>query len=763
MIGSTSKWSRAGLLAASILAVLPLLQAGAAERVGQIHERGTRTRALVEDPARSVLTAGASSRVCESGAKWLRLDFRSLKLRGYDSLVLRSSEGDRQVFQGGQWNNRSFTTRALRGSCVDIQPYFADRDSSYRLSSVTSGMRALSQTSIVVAGAGDLCDSTPADCKATSDLIVNINPDAVFTAGDNAYNDGTLSEYNTRYAPNWGRFKDKTRPTPGNHDYYSTGNWGTGYFDYFNGVGQQNGVAGDRSQGYYSWDVGDWRFVALNTMDGATISSTSDQVKWLRGILEANPKPCTAAYFHHPLISLGNYTPAAGQKYSYPEVKALYDALYEHQVDLVLVGHDHNYQRYIKMNPDLAADPKGFVQVLVGTGGRDFYSVPTANRTNPLLALRPGSTTDRAVSASTYGVLKLTLSSTGYAGEFVRATNAGNGDFGSSTRPEIFSGTCNKASTGTTYAISGAVTTATGAAIPNVGIAVSGNNISTSVTTNASGQYSVTGLASGSSYTLTPSLSGYTFSPVSQSVPVNGANVTGRNFTGTASSSGGTSLSNGVAVTGLSGAQGATLRYTLQVPAGATNLRFVTTGGTGDADLYIKFGSPPTTTAYDLRSINDLTNGETINVAVAQAGTYHVLVHGYRAFGGLSLTGSYATGAVGAQTYWNTAAVSIPDFNATGITSQISVSGRVGNAPSNARVSVNITHPYRGDIRITLIAPNGATYPLKSENSTDSADNINATYQVDLSAHALNGTWRLKVADIWDPDAGTLNNWSITF
>ena len=761
MIGSTSKWRLAGLLAASILAVLPLLQAGAAERVGQIHERGTRTRALVDDPARSILTAGASSRVCESGAKWLRLDIRSLKLRGYDSLVLRSSEGDRQVFQGAQWNNRSFTSRALRGSCVDIQPYFADRDSSYRLSSVTSGMRALSQSSVVVAGAGDLCDDT-LDCKATSDLVVNINPEAVFTAGDNAYEDGTLAQYQSYYdqpdsqgnPTSWGRFKNKTRPTPGNHEYYSTG--AKGYFDYYNGVNVNTaGSAGKRGEGYYSWDVRDWRFIALNTMSGKAISSTSAQVTWLKQTLAANPKPCTAAYLHHPLIRVGSYYQRYNDgDYSYKEVKPLYDALYAAGVDLVLVGHDHNYQRYVKMNPSLQADSKGFVQVLVGTGGRSFYDIPSANRSNPLLAFRPGSTTDRAVSASTYGVLKLTLGSTSYTGEFVRATNAGNGDFGSSTRPENFSGTCNNASTGATYAISGAVTTSTGAAIPNVSI----SNGSATVTTNASGQYSFTGLANGS-YTLTPSLSGYTFSPVSQSVAVNGANVTGRNFTGSALATG--VLSNGVPVTGLSGAQNAELRYTLQVPAGATNLRFVTSGGTGDSDLYVRFGSAPSTS--DPLKSEGYTNAETVSIATAQAGTYHVLVRGYSAFSGVTLTGSFTAGIAGAQTYSNTTAVAIPDFNTTGITSQISVSGRVGNAPANAKVSVNITHPYRGDVRIDLIAPNGATYRLKTESGTDSADNISATYQVDLSAHALNGTWKLKVADIWDADVGTLNNWSITF
>jgi PKD repeat protein len=398
----------------TVLAVASPLQAR--ERTAQLHEAGTIVRTLPAASSRSVLTAGSSTRVCETGAKWLRLDFRSLKLQGYDSLVLKSSGGDRYVFQGGHWNNRSFSSRALRGSCVDIQPYFASRDSGYDLGGYTVGTRALALSTVVVAGAGDICDSTPNDCKKTSDLIVSINPVSVFTAGDNAYSDGTLSEFNTRYHPNWGRFKSKTKPTPGNHEYNTSG--AAGYFDYFNGSGVQTGLAGDRSKGYYSWDVGDWHFVALNTVSSGSISST--QLNWLKQDLAANTKPCTAAYFHHPRWSTGNYTSG------YPNVQSAYTELYNAKADLILVGHDHNYQRSKKINASGAVAADGFRQILVGTGGRDFYAFKATNTT--IAEVR---------NANTWGVLKLTLSATDYVAEFVPVAG--------STFTDRVTGTCNKA------------------------------------------------------------------------------------------------------------------------------------------------------------------------------------------------------------------------------------------------------------------------------------------------------------------------------
>jgi len=419
---STIKNNRRWAIVPPVMAMLAFAVASPSaqgrERILQLAEDGTTTRSLPPKSDRSVLNAAASSRVCEAGAKWIRLDFRSLVLRSYDSLVLTSSGGDRFVFQGGHWNNRSFGARAMRGACVDVQPYFASADSRYEVGGYTFGTRELSATSVVVAGAGDICDSTPQDCKATSDLIVQINPTVVFTAGDNAYSNGTLSEYNTRYAPNWGRFKELTRPTPGNHEYGTSG--AAGYFDYFNGSGVQTGLAGDRSKGYYSYDVGDWHFVAMNTMSSGSISST--QLDWLRADLAANTKPCTAAYFHHPRWSTGNYT-------GYSGVQSAYTELYNAKADLILVGHDHNYQRSKKINASGAVAADGFRQVLVGTGGRDFYPFGSTN-----------TTVAEVRNANTWGVLKLTLSATGYTADFVPVAG--------STFTDRFTGTCNKAGSG---------------------------------------------------------------------------------------------------------------------------------------------------------------------------------------------------------------------------------------------------------------------------------------------------------------------------
>ena len=406
----------------TVLAAASPLQAR--ERVEQLSEDSATTRVLPAQAQRSVLSAASSSRVCEPGAKWIRLGFKSLVLKSYDSLVITSSGGDRYVFQGGHWNNRAFNARALRGSCVDIKPYFSSPSSGYQVASYDFGTRALAQTTVTVAGAGDICEtSSMTTCKATSDLIVSINPTAVFTAGDNVYNNATLSDFNARYEPTWGRFKSLTNPTPGNHEYQTPG--AAGYFDYFTGV--LTGTGADRAKGWYSWDVGDWHFVALNTTSGGSISTA--QTDWLDADLKANTKPCTAAYFHHPMFSVGYYYPN-------PSVKPLYDKLYQYKADLVMVGHDHNYQRYAKMNSNQTAATDGFRQVLVGTGGRGFYGITGSH---PLLEVS---------NANTHGVLKLTLSATGYTGQFVRADYNGNGDLGSATRPESFTGTCNKAGSG---------------------------------------------------------------------------------------------------------------------------------------------------------------------------------------------------------------------------------------------------------------------------------------------------------------------------
>ena len=228
-----------------------------------------------------------------------------------------------------------------------------------------------------------------------------------------------------------------------------------------------------------------------------------------------------------------------------------------------------------------------------------------------------------------------------------------------------------------------------------------------------------------------------------------------------AAAPGGNVLSNGVARTGISGASKSNQYFTLQVPAGATNLKFVTSGGTGDADVYVKFNGTPTTTSNDCKSEGS-TNAETCTIAVAQAGTYTVLVHAYSAISGVSLTGSYTAGGTGgAQTYSNATDFTINDN--TTVESPITVSGRTGNAPGNASVSVDIRHTFRGDLKIELVAPDGSAYVLKNYNAYDSANDVIATYAVNLSSEALNGTWKLRVTDNAVNDPGHIESWSVTF
>ncbi|MFZ5635760.1 MAG: proprotein convertase P-domain-containing protein [Pseudomonadota bacterium] len=221
----------------------------------------------------------------------------------------------------------------------------------------------------------------------------------------------------------------------------------------------------------------------------------------------------------------------------------------------------------------------------------------------------------------------------------------------------------------------------------------------------------------------------------------------------------GTVLSNGVPVTGLGATTGNSLNYTMVVPAGASNLVFTTAGGTGDVDMYVKFGSAPTDTVYDCRPYTG-GNAETCTFAAPSAGTYYVRLKAYSTFSGVTLTGSYSTGGGGTQTYTNTTDYTISD-NAT-VNSPITVSGRTGNAGSAVPVAVNIVHTYKGDLKVDLVAPDGSVYVLHNRTG-GSADNIVTTFTVNLSTEALNGTWNLRVNDNAGGDTGYINSWSITF
>ncbi|TBR10338.1 MAG: peptidase S8 [Lysobacter sp.] len=221
------------------------------------------------------------------------------------------------------------------------------------------------------------------------------------------------------------------------------------------------------------------------------------------------------------------------------------------------------------------------------------------------------------------------------------------------------------------------------------------------------------------------------------------------------------SLTKGVAVTNLSASTGGYLKYTMAVPAGATNLSFTISGGTGDADMYVRFGSEPTDATYDCRPYKT-GNAETCTFAAPSAGTYYVNLKAYSTFSGVSLVGDYTPAGTGGtvQTYTNLTDYTISDN--TTVDSPITVSGRSGNAPTNASVTVDIRHTYRGDLKVDLVAPDGSLYNI-SNYSGGSTDNVTGTYTFNLSTEALNGTWKLRVNDNAAGDTGYINSWSIKF
>jgi serine protease len=226
----------------------------------------------------------------------------------------------------------------------------------------------------------------------------------------------------------------------------------------------------------------------------------------------------------------------------------------------------------------------------------------------------------------------------------------------------------------------------------------------------------------------------------------------------------GSVLKNGVAKTNLSGAKNAELYYTLEVPAGAKNLSFTMSGGTGDADLYVQYGAAPGTATgtYDCRPYKT-GNNESCPITTAQTGTYYVMVKGYSAFSGVSLVANYtastpATG--GPATYTNGTDYAIPDNNATGITSSITAT-RTGDS-GTVTVDVNIVHTYIGDLTVSLISPTGQTVVLHNKTG-GSADNIIQSYTANMTGVESSGVWKLKAVDSASQDTGYINSWTLKF
>jgi acid phosphatase type 7 len=247
----------------------------------------------------------------------------------------------------------------------------------------------------VLVGAGDIADcKTLSGAAKTANLLAAVDG-TVFTLGDNAYESGTPREFADCYGPTWGRFKARTKPVVGNHEYQTA--FANGYYDYF------GAAAGDPTKGYYSYDLGAWHVLVINSncAQVAGCKAGSPQEQWVRAELAAHPTLCTMAMWHHPRYSSGEH----GDD---PSMRDIWQALYEGGADVVLSGHDHDYQRYKPQDADGRVDlARGVRQFVAGTGGRELYKWDHKD------------VNSEVKNNQTFGVLKLTLHPDAYAWEFI--------------------------------------------------------------------------------------------------------------------------------------------------------------------------------------------------------------------------------------------------------------------------------------------------------------------------------------------------------
>ncbi len=264
----------------------------------------------------------------------------------------------------------------------------------------------------VIAAAGDIVcglGSRGNACrdKQTADLLQEISPDVVLPLGDLQYETGAYPDFINFYELTWGQMRAITRPVPGNHEYESPN--ARPYFDYFNGLSAFTGPAGDRDKGYYSYNLGDWHLIALNS-ECARIGGCgpgSPQGNFLKADLAANRRTCTLAYWHHPLFSSGQN---GNSGHMLPTWQILYDA----GVDVILNGHDHSYERFAPQSPTRAPEAdRGMREFVVGTGGRNLTPFPT---------IQPNS---EVRDNTSFGVLRMRLHQVSYEWQFVSIPGMG--------------------------------------------------------------------------------------------------------------------------------------------------------------------------------------------------------------------------------------------------------------------------------------------------------------------------------------------------
>jgi acid phosphatase type 7 len=350
-----------------------------------------------------VRAAGGSKRVC-------------LYLREYTGTVLVKSVPS-CLTVGRSWQR--FSTAALTAVNSGDSMNFAVSQSSAAAGDsfeLDSASLVLVSSDPVIAAAGDIaCDpangsfrsglGTTNACRqmATSNLLADPVISSILTLGDNQYTCGAYDAFMASFDPSWGRFRAAIHPVPGNHEYEPTAGtncdatgMATGYYTYF------GAAAGDPAKGYYSYDIGSWHIVALNS-NCAVVSCAagSPQVTWLSNDLATHPTACTLAYWHHPRFSSGAHG-------SDSMTAPFWDALAAAHADVVLVGHDHDYERFAPQSPAGGFDPIGGIrEFVVGTGGAGHYTFPL---------IRPNS---ERRNATTFGILELTLHPSGYDWQFV--------------------------------------------------------------------------------------------------------------------------------------------------------------------------------------------------------------------------------------------------------------------------------------------------------------------------------------------------------
>jgi acid phosphatase type 7 len=266
-------------------------------------------------------------------------------------------------------------------------------------------------TGPVIGAAGDIaCEPggavSPTSCQqqATSDVLVQLPLTAVLTLGDEQYVQGRLKNFKSQYGPTWGRLLSITHAAPGNHEYQSGGD---GFYKYF------GKAAGDPRHPYYSFDLGTWHIIALNSecSFAGGCETGSPQERWLRADLQAHPNRCTLAFWHQPRFSSGGH----GDNLAY---KQFWLDLLAAGADVVLNGHDHDYERFAPQTADGAPDPRGIREFVVGTGGKNL---------RPFRKIRPNS----EVRSSTFGVLEMILGPSSYQWRFVPIAGSTFTDSGS--------------------------------------------------------------------------------------------------------------------------------------------------------------------------------------------------------------------------------------------------------------------------------------------------------------------------------------------